>query len=34
MGKYDKFIEKILLGRSDANINFNELCTFIATIRL
>ena len=25
MGKYDKVLEKILFGRSDANITFSEL---------
>lgn len=25
MGKYDKLLEQILLGRSDANIDFDEL---------
>ena len=25
MGKYDKLIKKILLGRSDTNISFDEL---------
>ena len=26
MGKFDKLIEKILLGGADANIDFDELC--------
>lgn len=26
MGKYEKLLEQILLGGSDANIDFDELC--------
>ncbi len=29
MGKYDKLLEKILLGRSDANIAFADLCQLL-----
>ena len=29
MGKYDKLQRKILLGSSDSNINFAELCRFL-----
>ncbi len=28
MGKYEKLLEQILLGSSDANIDFDELCRF------
>jgi len=29
MGKYDKLLNKILSGRSDANIEFSELCQLL-----
>lgn len=29
MGKYEKLIERILLGNSDANIDFDELCQLL-----
>lgn len=29
MGKYDKLIQRILLGRSDADIPFDELCQLL-----
>ncbi len=29
MGKYEKLQQKILGGRSDANINFSELCQLL-----
>ena len=29
MGKYDKFLIKILRGTSDANILFSELCNLM-----
>jgi predicted RNA binding protein YcfA (HicA-like mRNA interferase family) len=30
MSKYDKLIEKILAGRSDKNIAFNDLCSLLS----
>ena len=29
MGLYDKLLEQILLGRSDANIRFDDLCRLL-----
>ena len=29
MGKYEKLLEQILLGSSDANIDFDELCQLL-----
>lgn len=29
MGKYEKLLEQILLGSSDANIEFDELCRML-----
>lgn len=29
MGKYEKLLEQILLGSSDANIEFDELCQLL-----
>ena len=29
MGKYDKLLERILLGDADANIKFDELCQLL-----
>lgn len=29
MGKWDKFRDKLMGGRSDNNINFGELCEFL-----
>jgi predicted RNA binding protein YcfA (HicA-like mRNA interferase family) len=29
MGKYDKLLQKLLSGSSDANFNFNELCSLL-----
>ncbi len=29
MSKYDKILQKILLGRSDANILFSDLCQLL-----
>ncbi len=29
MGKYDKLLQQILGGRSDANISFDDLCTLL-----
>ncbi len=29
MGKYEKLIEKILSGNSDANISFDDLCELL-----
>ncbi len=29
MGKYEKLLEQILLGNSDANIDFDELCQLL-----
>jgi len=29
MSKYEKFIEKILIGKSDQNIDFNELVNLL-----
>jgi predicted RNA binding protein YcfA (HicA-like mRNA interferase family) len=29
MGKYEKLLEQILLGNSDANIYFDELCQLL-----
>lgn len=29
MGKYEKLLELILLGNSDANIDFDELCQLL-----
>lgn len=29
MGKYDKLLEAILQGRSDANIQFDDLCQLL-----
>ena len=29
MGKYEKLLEQILLGSSDANIDFDELCRLL-----
>ncbi len=29
MGKYDKLLERILLGDADANIPFDELCQLL-----
>ncbi len=29
MGKYEKLIEQILLGSSDANVDFDELCQLL-----
>ena len=31
--KYEKLIEKILLGRSDANIDFGDLCGALRKLR-
>ncbi len=33
MGKYEKLLLKILEGKSDANISFNELCQLLGKIR-
>lgn len=32
MGKYDKLIEKILIGKSDQNININELINLLLNL--
>ena len=32
MGKFDKLIEKILLGGADANIDFDELCSLLKSL--
>ncbi|MBT3277944.1 MAG: type II toxin-antitoxin system HicA family toxin [Phycisphaerales bacterium] len=32
MGKYDKLYERILMGRSDANISFEELCSLLGRL--
>lgn len=29
MGKYEKLLEQILLGNSDANVDFDELCQLL-----
>lgn len=29
MGKYEKLLEQILLGSSDANVEFDELCQLL-----
>ena len=29
MGKYEKPLQKILSGRSDTNLNFDDLCNFL-----
>jgi len=29
MGKYEKLLEQILLGSSDANVDFDELCQLL-----
>ena len=29
MGSYDKLYQKIIEGQSDANINFQDLCSFL-----
>jgi predicted RNA binding protein YcfA (HicA-like mRNA interferase family) len=29
MGKYEKLLEQILFGRSDTNIDFDELCQLL-----
>ncbi len=29
MAKHDKLLEKLLSGRSDSNINFNDLCNLL-----
>jgi len=29
MGRYDKLLERILRGRSDANIRFDDLCQLL-----
>ena len=32
MGKYDKLLEKVLRGTSDANIGFDELCGLLLSL--
>ena len=32
MGKYEKLLIKILEGKSDANISFNDLCQLLAKL--
>ena len=29
MGKYEKLLEQILLGNSDANVDFDEMCQLL-----
>jgi len=29
MGKHEKFLLKVLMGSSDKNIDFNDLCNFL-----
>ncbi|MEW6127347.1 MAG: type II toxin-antitoxin system HicA family toxin [Acidobacteriota bacterium] len=32
MGKHDKLLAKVLLGKSDANIQFTELCQLLTCL--
>ncbi len=32
MGKYEKLLEQILYGRSDANIRFDDLCQLLRSL--
>ena len=32
MGKYEKLLEQILLGNSDANVDFDELCQLLVRL--
>ena len=32
MGKYEKLLIKILEGKSDANVSFNDLCQLLAKL--
>jgi predicted RNA binding protein YcfA (HicA-like mRNA interferase family) len=33
MGKYEKLLLKIISGTSDANINFDDLCSLLKNLR-
>ena len=32
MGKYEKLLHKLLLGSSDSNFNFDELCSLLTRL--